>query len=434
MTSTNVPERHGKVVTFYSYKGGTGRSMAVANVAWLLASSGYRVLAIDWDLEAPGLHRYFEPYLSDKALQHSTGIVDFVFSFATAAVSQPPNTRDASWFVPYSNLLAHAVPVQWDFMGAGALDFVPAGRQDTSYANKVNSFNWQNFYEVLGGGILLEAAKQSLRQVYDFILVDSRTGVSDTSGVCTVQMPDELVVCFTLNRQSIYGAAAAARSAWQQRRRSDGQPTLKIWPVPMRIEVSEKERLEFSQTLARTLFSGMMQHLEPDNLDDYWGQISVGYEPYYAYEEVLAVFRDRPRQANSVLSRMQGIAQVIADISPLKIKTIDDTKRTKGLADYTSRSAWDCIDELRLLGEEYENIRKRMSAGDDRTEQMNLLVQRAQILGGQRDTGEVGERLFYGDTDGSRVVGLAQSRSADTSTWLYQGSRSGGPLLSNITR
>ena len=47
----------GKILTFYSYKGGTARPMALANVAWLLASNGYRVLAIDWDFEAPGLHR-----------------------------------------------------------------------------------------------------------------------------------------------------------------------------------------------------------------------------------------------------------------------------------------------------------------------------------------------------------------------------------------
>ena len=40
----------GRVITFYSYKGGTGRSMALANVAWVLASSGRRVLVIDWDL------------------------------------------------------------------------------------------------------------------------------------------------------------------------------------------------------------------------------------------------------------------------------------------------------------------------------------------------------------------------------------------------
>src|SRR5713226_6057245 len=53
----------GRIITFYSFKGGTGRSMAVANVGYLLASPQYgakKVLLVDWDLEAPGLHRYFK--------------------------------------------------------------------------------------------------------------------------------------------------------------------------------------------------------------------------------------------------------------------------------------------------------------------------------------------------------------------------------------
>jgi Mrp family chromosome partitioning ATPase len=73
-----MPERlnpPGRIITFYSYKGGTGRSMAMANVAWLLALSGARVLAIDWDLEAPGLHRYFRPFLDDPDLAESEGLV-----------------------------------------------------------------------------------------------------------------------------------------------------------------------------------------------------------------------------------------------------------------------------------------------------------------------------------------------------------------------
>lgn len=45
--------RDGRIVTFYSYKGGTGRTMALANTAWILAANGKRVLAVDWDLEAP---------------------------------------------------------------------------------------------------------------------------------------------------------------------------------------------------------------------------------------------------------------------------------------------------------------------------------------------------------------------------------------------
>ena len=69
-----------RVITFYSYKGGSGRSMALANVAWVLASNGERVLVIDWDLEAPGLHRYFAPFLTDKHLTRtsSQGVIDFL--------------------------------------------------------------------------------------------------------------------------------------------------------------------------------------------------------------------------------------------------------------------------------------------------------------------------------------------------------------------
>jgi MinD-like ATPase involved in chromosome partitioning or flagellar assembly len=53
----------GQVVTFYSYKGGTGRTMALANVAWILAANRRKVLVVDWDLESPGLHRFFAPFI-----------------------------------------------------------------------------------------------------------------------------------------------------------------------------------------------------------------------------------------------------------------------------------------------------------------------------------------------------------------------------------
>src|SRR5687768_15714452 len=84
----------GEIVTFYSYKGGTGRSMMLANVAWILASNGLRVLVIDWDLEAPGLHRYFRPFLLDNRLVSSSsrGVIDFVRDFAIEAAT-PDETQ-----------------------------------------------------------------------------------------------------------------------------------------------------------------------------------------------------------------------------------------------------------------------------------------------------------------------------------------------------
>jgi cellulose biosynthesis protein BcsQ len=47
------------IFTFYSYKGGVGRSMALLNVAYALAGKGRHVLMVDMDLEAPGLSGFF---------------------------------------------------------------------------------------------------------------------------------------------------------------------------------------------------------------------------------------------------------------------------------------------------------------------------------------------------------------------------------------
>ena len=44
------------VATFYSFKGGVGRTLALLNVAYELADSGLKVLVVDFDLEAPTIH------------------------------------------------------------------------------------------------------------------------------------------------------------------------------------------------------------------------------------------------------------------------------------------------------------------------------------------------------------------------------------------
>src|SRR5262245_48747170 len=102
MTATSSAE--GRVLTFYSYKGGTGRSMAMANIAWILACQGKRVLMIDWDLEAPGLHRYFRPFLIDDELSSSEGLVDLIDRYATRVISPPDETAPPpsdDWYLQY---------------------------------------------------------------------------------------------------------------------------------------------------------------------------------------------------------------------------------------------------------------------------------------------------------------------------------------------
>lgn len=310
--------------------------MTLANVAWILASHGMRVLAIDWDLEGPGLHRYFHPFLCDKELSSTDGIIDFALAFESAAKAPEDRSRsDHEWFLPYANLLRYAVSLDSDvFVRPGTLDFVSAGRQDAGYTIRVNSFNWVEFYDKLGGGILLEAVKARLRQDYDYVLIDSRTGVSDTSGICTVQMPDDLVVCFTLNNQSIQGAAAAANSALRQRTAGHSGTTLRVFPIPMHIEMAERDKLETARDLVREKFDALLPHISTDDREEYWGRVEVLYEPFYAYEEVLSTFRDRPSQPKSMLASMEAITDYLSEGRVRRLGKIPEHKRTELLARY----------------------------------------------------------------------------------------------------
>ncbi len=327
----------GRILTFYSYKGGTGRSMAVANVAWIMAGCGRRVLIIDWDLEAPGLHRYFLPFLIDKELTASHGLIDLVDNYANQAIQPlaPGAPVDPEWYLPYTDFSDYLVSINFDgFAKGGKIDLLPAGRQDDRYALTVSSFNWQNFYDRLGGGGFFEAVKAQARANYDYILIDSRTGVSDTAGICSVQMPDTLVVCFTYNNQSIKGAAAVARSAIGQRAKlvdeqrelrlatnirpsaatlEDTPPPYRVFPVPMRVDRDDIDRLAIRQAFAREAFADLLTHLGPAEANVFWSTVEVPYLPFYSYEEVLAPFKENAHDPKTVLAAILRLTQYLSD-------------------------------------------------------------------------------------------------------------------------
>ncbi|HEX2209438.1 MAG TPA: P-loop NTPase, partial [Longimicrobium sp.] len=109
----------GRIITFYSYKGGTGRSMVLANTAWILASQGKSVLVIDWDLEAPGLHRYFQPFLTDPELTTSEGLIDFVVDYQLRTY-RPPSAPASTPSVARPPALHRAGPGRGDDGAGGA--------------------------------------------------------------------------------------------------------------------------------------------------------------------------------------------------------------------------------------------------------------------------------------------------------------------------
>jgi cellulose biosynthesis protein BcsQ len=352
----------GTIITFYSYKGGTGRSMMLANTAWLLAANGKRVLVIDWDLEAPGLHRYFKPFLFDAELADTNGLIDAFWALVTHGLMQEQADRNprpleklgfASAGVDLEDYIS---PLNWKFPAQGGIDFVGAGRQGPTYSERVNSFDWKRFYQ-MGGGSLLERTRKTLTGEYDFVLIDSRTGVSDTSGICTIQMPDVLVACLTLNRQSIAGVASildsvstcrnesAAASAAQPRR------AITIFPVATRVENAEKIKLDLARTRAREVLNRFIPAAEPHDSRQYWDDMEVTYRPFYAYEEILAAFGDPAGVAGSaktLLSEMEAIGRRVCGLKNLASPEIPEADRQRILAQYAFGVAQPPMEQISL--------------------------------------------------------------------------------------
>ncbi|MEW9529443.1 FxSxx-COOH system tetratricopeptide repeat protein [Microbispora sp. NPDC049125] len=327
---TDAPQE-GRIITFYSYKGGTGRTMALANTAWVLASNGLRVLTVDWDLESPGLHKFFHPFLDGGVISTTPGVIDIISDYMWAAVR--PRERSADWHLEYARVTPHAVPLAWEFPEEGTLDFLSAGQQNRDYSSLVSTFDWDNFYERLGGGKFLDALRADMRRNYDYTLIDSRTGRSDIADICTIQMPDILVDCFTMSDQSIEGAAKVARYIDDRYR----ERNIKIFPVPMRIDDGEKEKLDAGRLLARTSFDRFPKGLTPDQLNFYWGAVEIPYKRFYAFEETLATFGDSPGSPTSLLAAYERLSEAVTEGQVTGFPPMEESVRSRWLDAFTRR-------------------------------------------------------------------------------------------------
>lgn len=211
------------IITFYSYKGGVGRTSAMANVAVLLAKQEKNVLLMDWDLEAPGLDRFFRTYAT-SAGGNQRGLIHLL--------SQALESPTSEWKSYVSQIKIE---------GCRPISMISSGDALPDYVERVRSFSWSDFFEHHGGGATLDRWRNEWKSTYDFVLIDSRTGITDLGGVCTIFLPDILVLVFTANDQSFEGALKVAEGIQQSRRDLSVQrPPLAILPLPGRFDARDE--------------------------------------------------------------------------------------------------------------------------------------------------------------------------------------------------
>jgi MinD-like ATPase involved in chromosome partitioning or flagellar assembly len=359
--STSRSNAPGLVCTFYSYKGGVGRSMALANVAAMLARWGQKVLVIDWDLEAPGLERYF----GDRVIgsrRNQNGLIDIVASFGSGA------TLD--W---HDCLLQAKIPQ------GETIDILHAGKEGDTYLERLRRTNWETLFEA-GLGNFLEDMRSEWTEKYDYILIDSRTGITDIGGICTILLPDYLVSLFTTNDQSVQGVQdTMARARERQGSLPLKRRRMVIIPIAARDESATEYKLaaewrkKFAAALERFYLDWIHKDETAESVLDY---LKIPYVAYWSFGEQLPVLKEDAQNPKMILSYSYAlIARLIH--SRLDWTEVREGRQTSELQQQREAEAQNKLAEA-------VQVRAVLQARQQADEK-ELFAERAQILARRYD-------------------------------------------------
>jgi hypothetical protein len=181
-------ERTPPILSFYSFKGGVGRTTALASLAIQLARNGKKVAIIDLDLEAPGLSTIF-PGAEGQTATH--GVVDYLLEKPII----PQGEIDLEDFY-------HLIDDSAIVGGGPPITVIPAGNLDASYLEKLARMDYEAIYQKQGGTTPLQELLNHIRsqRQIDYILLDSRAGLHDLGGLALSGI-SHLDVLFGLNNE-----------------------------------------------------------------------------------------------------------------------------------------------------------------------------------------------------------------------------------------
>jgi CobQ/CobB/MinD/ParA nucleotide binding domain len=319
------------VVTFYSYKGGVGRSMALANVAELLTQRGYNVVVCDWDLEAPGLERFLahDSHELDR-LVAQPGIIDLVMEYKeelerplTGAATATANGELPTGFAQLGECIVrepHTCAVRLERMAdtlSGSLWFLSAGRRDgawrMSYNRAVTEMNWSEFFEDWGGATYFEYFTKDLLQRAQIVLIDSRTGVTELGGICTHHLADLVLLLTASNEQNRDGSLRMVESLDRPEVKAlHGGREVAVLPIASRIDTRGGGALaeKFVSAFGKQ-FAGLAAKWAPQGA----GFLELSRIPYvgaYSFQErVVAREPDDPARAEPLAPYLAIVEAVI---------------------------------------------------------------------------------------------------------------------------
>lgn len=205
------------VATFYSLRGGVGRSTALAYTARILASRGRTVLCIDMDLEAPGLAALFG---KEQEVTDGQGLV---FALLSLDQGEHPDIRN------------HILRVS----ETDELYCLPAGLPNANYARLLNFIDPGAWYREDRNPLreLIQIVSADLPFKPDVILLDARTGITPLNGPLLFDIADLAIIVFFPHPQAQMGTGDLVQALLAAETRRIGQhltpePRFIVSPVP----------------------------------------------------------------------------------------------------------------------------------------------------------------------------------------------------------
>lgn len=214
----DIPTKKPLVVTFYSFKGGVGRSTALGLVGGILATRNRRVVMVDFDLEAPGISVMFQEDIEKTSGEHF-GVLDYLHQRSLTPEENFPNIADC---IQQINLQTR-----------GELFLVPVGEYDENYIHRLADLDMRSFYRSAKNPVkqLIEDIKKQLEP--DVILIDARPGFNDVGAIALFDLADTAIICFSPTDQSFQGLRWVVKAILKQKQ-YQGRPDVRflLTPIP----------------------------------------------------------------------------------------------------------------------------------------------------------------------------------------------------------
>ncbi|MBJ8454422.1 AAA family ATPase [Acinetobacter bereziniae] len=168
LTNTENKLTKDNVVTFFSYKGGVGRTTSLALTATFLARTGKNVFVMDCDFEAPGLINFFN---SSQVENCKNGLIEYL------------NDRN---FIKNLNIEDYVYNIEKSYSGNGIINLMPAGNIMGSNEDLISYLEGLAKIDLQGERLtnILNSLVEDIKNKYkpDVILIDSRTGFNNVFG------------------------------------------------------------------------------------------------------------------------------------------------------------------------------------------------------------------------------------------------------------